>query len=204
MKNYSQFPVSGFRLSADRYKPQTANRKPVLSNRKRFVSGFTLIELIIVVALVVVMTGIFLNRFLYYQELAEKTAMEGVVSTLESALILQYGQILTRGKESDVAMLVKDNPMNWLQKRPRNYAGEFFDPVPASVESGNWLFDLKSRQLIYVMRNRTHFKPGGDSKSWIRFHVVTRREASRLPSLQAAPPGLTGILFEPVEPYVWF
>lgn len=130
--------------------------------------------------------------------------MEQVVGTIQSALTLQYGQILTRGKASDVAALIEDNPMNWLQKKPRNYAGEFYAPTPLAVDSGNWVFDLKSRELIYVVRNANYFKPGADGRKWVRFHVAASREPSRLPSQQGAPVGLTGIVFEPVEPYAWF
>lgn len=166
--------------------------------------GFTLIELIIVVVIIAILTGLFINRVLFYQEQAEKAAMEGVAGAIQSALILQYGQILTRGKPSDVAALAKDNPMNWLQKKPGNYAGEFYEPTPQSVDSGNWVFDLKTRDLIYLVHNTGHFKPGRDGKSWIRFHVATYFEPWLLPSLQNAAPELTGLLFEPVEPYSWF
>lgn len=173
-------------------------------NCKRASGGFTLIELVLVVAMVVFLMGVFLNRFQNYQEQAEKVAMEGLASGLQSALTLQYGQLLTRGQLSDEAALLQDNPINWLQKRPRNYAGEFFDPRVSSVEPGNWLFDLHTRQLIYIPLKVTHFKAGSDGQAWIRFHVVTQHEASRLPSLQKQKPELTGALFEPVEPYSWF
>jgi len=166
--------------------------------------GFTLIELIVVIIIVVVMMGVFLDRMLYYVEQAEKTAMVEVSNAIQSALVMQYGQILTRGQASDMPLLAQDNPMNWLQKKPRNYAGEFYDPTPLTVESGNWMFDLKTRDLIYVVRNVNYFKPGKDGKKWIRFHVAISYEASRLPSLQNAPATLTGTLFEPVEPYSWF
>lgn len=166
--------------------------------------GFTLIELIVVIIIVVVMMGLFLNRMTYYQEQAEKTAMESVAGAIQSALVMQYGQIMTRGKPSDVAALVQDNPMNWLQKKPNNYSGEFYDPTPLAVAAGNWVFDLKSRDLVYVVRNANYFKPGRDGKKWIRFHVAMSHEPSRLPSLQDAPAELAGMLFEPIEPYSWF
>ncbi len=203
MKTSSKFPVPGLGFNR---KPQTSSRCFQTVNRKRAASesGFTLMELVVVIIIVVVLMGVALDRFRFYQELAEKVAMEEVVRALDSALILQYGKIMTRGKASDVATLVQDNPMNWLQKRPRNYAGEFFNSSPQSVESGNWLFDLKSRELIYVMRNHEHFRPGSDGNQWIRFHVATRYEPSRLPSLREAPPELTGALLEPVVPYAWF
>ena len=166
--------------------------------------GFTLIELIVVIIIIVILMGLLIDRALFYQEQAEKTAMEEVAGTIQSALILQYSQIMTRGKPSDVAALAKDNPMNWLQKKPRNYSGEYYDPTPQAVESGRWVFDLRSRDLIYVVRTTSNFKPGRDGKKWIRFHVAVNYEPSRLPSLQNAPRELTGILFEPVEPYSWF
>jgi prepilin-type N-terminal cleavage/methylation domain-containing protein len=165
--------------------------------------GFTLIELIVVIIIIVVMMGLFLNRMTYYQEQAEKTAMESVSGAIQSALVMQYGQIMTRGKPSDAAALVQDNPMNWLQKKPNNYSGEFYDPTPLAVAAGNWVFDLKSRDLVYVVRNANYFKPGKDGKKWIRFRVAVNHEPSLL-SLQDAPAELTGILFEPVEPYSWF
>jgi len=189
--------------------PRTLSRKRAGGVRPSFPApgssrGFTLIELIVVIIIVVVMAGVFLNRMLFYVERAEKTAMEEVAGSIQSALTMQYGQILTRGKPSDLPALAQDNPMGWLQKKPRNYAGEFYDPTSLTVESGNWMFDLRTRDLIYVVRNANYFKPGSDGKKWIRFHVAIKYEASRLPSLQDAPAELTGVQFEPVEPYVWF
>lgn len=166
--------------------------------------GFTLIELIVVVCIVVVIGTVFLERMLYYQEQAEKTAMEGVAASLQSALTLQYAQIMTRGQLSDASALAYANPMSWLQKKPHNYAGEFYDPEPAAVEPGNWVFDLKTRDLVYMLNNANHFKPGKDGRKWVRLHVVLSYEPPLLPSLQRDPASLVGVLIEPVEPYSWF
>ena len=172
--------------------------------KQKLCRGFSLFELIVVISIVAVLMGILINSVSYYQEQAEKTAMTEVAGTIQSALIMQYGRVLTRGRTSDLVWLAKDNPMNWLQKKPLNYAGEFHDPTPLTVEAGSWVFDLDSRYLIYVPRLVNNFKPGKDGKQWIRYHVVVQYEPSRMPSLQNAPPELTGILFEPVEPYSWF
>jgi general secretion pathway protein G len=170
-----------------------------MSNR-----GFTLLELIVVILIIVVLAGLIIERATFYQEQAEKTAMLQVEDAIQSALMLQYGQIKTRGNASDVIALTEINPIELLQKRPFNYGGEFFDPDPLQIESGNWSFDLKSRELVYVPHNASHFKPGKDGHNWIRFHVVARSEPSVLPSLASGKPQLTGLLFEPVEPYTWF
>lgn len=166
--------------------------------------GFSLFELVLVISVVAILMALFASRVMFYQEQAEKTAMIEVANAIQTALTLQYGKILTKGQASDVASLSTDNPMNWLQKKPHNYAGEFYEPTPLTVAPGNWMFDLKSRNLIYVPGNTNHFTPGRDGKRWIRYHVAVYYEPSRLPSLQAAPAELTGIVLQPVEPYVWF
>lgn len=176
---------------------QSAIRNPQSSR------GFTLFELVVVVIIISVLLGLFISRVMFYQELAEKTAMEQVVGTVQSALTLQYAQILTRGKPSDVPAMAIENPMNWLQKKPRNYAGEFYDATPLSAVPGNWLFDLKTRELVYIVQHTEHFKPGKDGKRWIRFHVVSGYEKPLLVSLQNAPVELASLLFEPVDPYGW-
>lgn len=165
--------------------------------------GFTLIELIVVIIIVVVLGGLFLSRVPFYQEQAEKTAMEQVAGAVQSALTLRYGTLMARGaaNEKELQALATENPLTWLQQRPKNYAGEFFDPNPNTVASGRWVFDLKTRDLIYVVDHADYFKPGKDGKKWIRFHVSLGYE----PVLGRPGSGkeLTTALFEPTEPYHW-
>ena len=165
--------------------------------------GFTLFELVVVIVIISILAGLFMNRVMFYQELAEKTAMEQMAGTVQNALLMQYGKILTRGQTDDIPAMAIDNPMHWLQRKPRNYAGEFYGATPESAAPGNWMFDLKSRELIYVLQHTAHFKPGKDGLPWIRFHVVYRHEKPQPVSLRDSPAELVGILFEPVEPYVW-
>ena len=173
---------SSIKMQGSRIKPCNLYLSPFISK------GFTLLELVIVIAIIVTLMGLFMNRFMYYQEQAEKTAMQQVVGAIQSALVMQYGQILTRGKPSDIAALAQDNPMNLLQKAPHNYAGEFYDPTPHSVPPGNWMFDLKTRDLIYVLGEGNYFKPGKDGRKWIRFHIAPSYTKSLLPHCKMNPP----------------
>lgn len=165
--------------------------------------GFTLIELVVVVTIVAILYTVFLNRVLFYQERAEKTAMVEIAGALQSALVMQYGRLMVRGKESEVAVLATDNPMRWLQKVPTNYAGEYYDPQPGAVDPGNWMFDLKSRELIYVLNRADYFVPGKDGLKWIRYRVNLMYDP--VPGIRGkGSQELVGTLFEPVEPYRWF
>lgn len=165
--------------------------------------GFTLIELIIVIIIIVVLGGTFLTRIPLYQERAEKAAMQQVEGALQSALVLRYGALQTRGaaNEKELSILATDNPVTWLQKPPRNYMGEYYNPTPRTVAPGNWMFDLQSRELIYVVDRGDYFTPGKDGKKWIRFRVHIGYE----PMLGKPDSGkeLATTLFEPTEPYRW-
>ena len=130
--------------------------------------------------------------------------MQQVEGAIQSALVLRFSALETRGaaNEKDLVILTTDNPINWLQRKPRNYLGEYFDPGPHSVPSGNWVFDLKSRDLIYMVDHGNYFTPGKDGNKWIRFHVNLEYE----PKLGRPESGkeLTTFQFEPSEPYHWF
>lgn len=166
-------------------------------------SGFTLFELIVVISIISVLVGLFLKRVPLNQELAEKAAMEQTVGALQSALVLRYGSLLTRGmvNEKELKALKTGNPLDWLQKKPRNYAGEYFDPAPQAIPPGNWFYDLKTHDLVYTVDHAEYFVPGKDGRKWIRFHVRFEYEQGAGRSKPARK--ITATLFQPVEPYHW-
>jgi general secretion pathway protein G len=143
-----------------------------------------------------------LNRVWFYQEQAEKTAMVEVAGAIQTALVLQYGRLMVRGTEDEILVLAADNPMNWLAKKPGNYSGEFYDPTPRSVAPGNWMFDLKARELVYVVDRSEYFVPGQSGQKWVRYRVNLMREPAQEASGRNLK-GLSGVLFEPAEPYRW-
>lgn len=171
----------------------------------RCCKGFTLLELIIVISIVGILAGMFLSRVPYRQEQAEKVVVEQMVGAVQTALVMRVGSLMVKGAatEKGLSALATDNPMNWLQQKPKNYAGEFFDPTPQTAGPGHWIFDLKSHDLIYILDRSEYFTPGKDGQKWMRFHVKLEYES---------PPGgkagskkeLTSTLFEPAEPYRWF
>jgi len=120
--------------------------------------GFTLLELAVVACVVGVMATVLLNRLLFYQKLAEKTAVEQTAGVIRSALNLQFASLVARNRVEDVQYLDGANPMKWLVQEPVNYAGEYFGDAPESVEPGQWYFDLRDRNLVYLVRNADKIK----------------------------------------------
>jgi prepilin-type N-terminal cleavage/methylation domain-containing protein len=165
-------------------------------------TGFTLIELAVVISIVAVSTGLLFQRALFYQEQAEKAAMEQTVGVVRSALHLQVASLIAKNKTDELPKLVERNPMEWLAEKPKNYAGEYYAPTPGDVTTGNWYFDLHGRNLIYLVKSKNHFMSGEKGRDVIRFQVRTVNSTEA----QAHGPthAIEGVILEQVVSYTWF
>jgi prepilin-type N-terminal cleavage/methylation domain-containing protein len=176
--------------------PQSSIHNPCPSK------GFTLVELLVVISIVGILASMLFSRVMFYQEMAEKAAMQQVEGALKSALVLQYGHRMALGMGPGVNEISTENPLDWLAQKPANYAGERKVIKFAEIEPGNWAFELSTHELIYVPNHAEYFVPAKDGAQWIRFRTRFSYEnipGSRGKGLQV----LTGVTFAPVEPYQW-
>ncbi len=144
-------------------------RVPEPGTRNRLQSGFSLFELTIFIVLLSVIIGVFFDRVLFYQEAAEEIMMRQTVDAVNLAMNLQLASWVARGELRNIPLLAQRNPMNWLEKKPGNYAGEYYDPAPGHIPSGNWYFDLKDGSLVYLVKRDAHFH--SKDRQRIRFRV---------------------------------
>jgi type II secretory pathway pseudopilin PulG len=174
-------------------------------NRRAF-SGFSLLELVVVVCVVSLLAVVLLNRLQAYQRMAEKTAMEQTAGAVRSALNLRVASLIAKDRMDRMAELTRQNPMDWLAQKPANYAGEYFgDKAKESVVPGQWYFDLKDRNLVYLVRNRDGFFRKSAAPVPIRFRVKQVYAAENFPgaSGQIAGKPVEGVVLEQIDPYVW-
>jgi len=169
-------------------------------NIRKETRGFTLIELLIVISIVAILAGMFFKRVLVYQELTEKAAMQQVVSAVQSALVLEYGHRMASEMGPVANNITKENPMEWLSRKPANYAGELNTVNPAAIEAGNWVFDKGTQELIYLPNHAEYFVPAKNGVRWIRYHTRLEYESN---SRGKGTRVLSGVTFSPVEPYQW-
>lgn len=128
-------------------------------------------EFVWVVLLVGVLSMVVLDYMLRYIEMAEKSAMENTVVNLQSALRLRLMEALLHNDVKEVVRLANDNPIYWLRENPPNYAGEFDSPEPGTVAKGKWYYDLKNKELVYLVDNGREFTPGPDGQKRIRWRI---------------------------------
>lgn len=168
-------------------------------------AGFTLLELVTVIVVVSILSGVLIGRFLIYLEMAEKTAMEQTVGAIRSGLNIQMAGLIARGRTEDISRLVTTNPMKFLSGKQKNYAGEFFGGKLPDINPGNWYFDLKDRQLVYLVGRDAHFVPGEDGRKWIRYRLsLVFNESSLADTQRSILQEIGGVTLEEVAPYKWF
>jgi general secretion pathway protein G len=133
-------------------------------------AGFTLIELILVIIIISVLGVAAFDRFLYYQERAEKAAVEATLAALKMGLQFQLAELIVTNRQMTAARLERENPVRWLQEPPANYLGEYSRPT----QSGNWYYATSDHELIYVPNNSAYLATSGNENKELRFRVVIR------------------------------
>ncbi len=163
-------------------------------------AGLTLIELIVVVCIIALSAVLLLERLRFYQEAAEKAAMEYTVGAVKSALQLRVAAMLLRGERGNIGSLARANPVEWLMEPPLGYRGEFRAPQP-DVPRGSWYFDATRKELVYVPNLDGHLERLADGSKRLRFRVQISIEPAEPDSERKV---FAGMRVEPVSPYAWF
>ena len=177
----------------------TENLKPETSDSRRCAQrGYTLFELVVAFVLVSTLAAVLLSRLVYYQEMAEKAAMESTVRVIKTGLQIRLAELIIGNRQAEAATLEVEDPMQWLEPRPANYGGAYSEPPTL----GRWYFDATARQLVYVVNtgNRLDLATAADAKQ-IRFRARLLKD--RLNVGGAVVESVTGITLTAVTPYRW-
>jgi len=160
--------------------------------------GSSLIEAVVALTLVAVFVAVFLDRALYYRELAEKSAMEQVALDLRGSVNLRVAELVLQNRFEDLPALAAANPMELLAEKPRNYLGVLPPSGVQDVVTGSWYFDKTAKEVVYFIDLGNNFVSTGASAPKVAWHVVL---VSGSEGPQAPPQWAR---FELVRPYRWF
>lgn len=158
--------------------------------------GASLLEFAVTVTVICILMGLLLQRIWYYQDQAERTAVEMTVANVRTALEIKVAERNLPGRNIDLTVLAEENPFNLLKHKPANYTGELFHPSDKEIGEGKWCFDRADKSLIYLLNNRNSFVDAQSKR--LKFKV----KLFRLPYSPAKPSGtqeLQSVAFEQVK-----
>ena len=159
--------------------------------------GFSLLELVVSLTLVAVLVGVFLDRVMFYREQAEKSAMEQVANDLRSSVNLRVAELALDNRFAELAALPGQNPMELLARKPQNYLGVLDSARVQEVVTGNWYFDITSKEVVYYIDSGRYFVPDDQGRMRVAWRVKLEMGVGG-----AAAPRWARL--ELVQPYRWF
>ncbi len=112
-------------------------------------SGFSLLELVTVIAIISILVAVALHRLLPYMDEAERVSVIRLEGQLRSTLMMEAAERIVRGQSTTLTELNGSNPVNFLLEPPKNYLGELQGPSARELRARHWYFDTASRQLTY-------------------------------------------------------
>lgn len=162
--------------------------------------GFTLFELIVVIAIISVLAVVALDRYWQLLVDVERTSMQHDLGVMRSAMGMQVAEHYLTGNMDGLQLLVNSNPMDFLAEKPKNYLGVLSHREAGAIVDGNWYFDSDLKALIYLVINDQYFvselKPAR-----ARFKIYPVYSEKKQGSVSKAYQ--SGLSLRPMEPYRW-
>lgn len=170
----------------------------------RGASGFSLLELVVIIAIIALLMVLALDRLLAMRIEAERVAMETVLGSIRSGLGIKVAETVVKQDMAALQALAGSNPMDRLAEPPRNYLGALDAPDPAALEPGNWYFDRASRVLVYLPKHAGSFSGGLADPPRARFMIeLLYQDKNGNGAWDAGAEGLEGVRLQALEPYRW-
>lgn len=167
--------------------------------------GFTLLELVIVISLVVLLFLTAYWRLLPLRGDAEAAHVATTIGTLRSNLGLVVAERILDDSLEGATGLAEANPMALLARPPGNYLGEIEPGQDAEIPRGSWYFDPASRELRYRVRYPQYLEDapasGPVELSWqVRLAYADRNTDGRY---DAEEDGLKGVHLRELDNPEW-
>ena len=161
--------------------------------------GFTLVELLVVISIAALLAGVAVERFLRYQELGERAAVEQSLAAINVALTMKFAAWITLGNPGGIEREVGSNPVNLLARPPENYLGELYAPDVRTLDKRSWYFDRASGELVYLPNRRRYFSAAPEIPDQLRFRIALTPGRN----VPGEPRELPQPFIAAVTPFVW-
>lgn len=162
--------------------------------------GFTLFELVVVIAIISLLAAFALDRYRQLLVDVERTSMQHDLGVMRSAIYIQVAGHIVAGNMEGLHELVDSNPMELLAEKPKNYLGVRSRLAAEQIEAGHWYYDDATNTLIYLVINEGYFETGLDPEQ-ARFKILPVYSDKRQNGENSRY--LSGLSLHSLEPYRW-
>ncbi len=171
-------------------------------NRISHQNGFSLLELVIVIIIISTLLGFAIDKLLKLQVQAERSSMESIIGTLQSAIALTISEHIAKDKIPELKKYLNSNPMTLLANSPVNYLGDF-EGRPENPEPASWWYEQNSHSLVYFVLNQEHFVSQTGEKGYAKFKIVAVYDDNNTNGRFDRRDTLKGLRLSPVAKYHW-
>lgn len=166
--------------------------------------GFTLLELIAVIGLVIILVAVALENLMPLRGAAERASVQTTIGHLRSATSLELTRRILKKDAGDVGDMDRANPFEYLTAAPSSYGGSIALRDVRSLERGRWYYDRNRGLVLYRVRWPSYFEGGPGGVPRIRMRVeLSYTDKNGNGRFDRGEDSLHGIRIEPLESFRW-
>jgi len=165
-------------------------------------SGFSLLELLIVIIIISTLLGFAIEKLLKLQVQAERSAMQSIIGTLQSSIALTISEHIAKDRIPELKKYLNSNPMALLSTTPVNYLGSF-DRRPENPQPANWWYEQDSQTLVYYVLNQEYFSTDSKQKRQAKFKIMPVYDDNNNNGRFDRGDTLKGLRLAPLVKYHW-
>jgi prepilin-type N-terminal cleavage/methylation domain-containing protein len=172
--------------------------------RARAARGFSLFELVVVIVVIAILSGLLLTRVLPLIGQAERAAFMQTRQQIHSALLLEAAERVVRAESGTLIALSGTNPMDLLLEPPGNYRGTITEFGGDRLPRRSWFFDEDDRLLVYRPGRQAKFDALDGPADRIEMQVsfaYTDRDGDG--AYDASVDRFDGLRLQPLHLYAW-
>nr|AMK59150.1 hypothetical protein Slit_2606 [uncultured bacterium UPO42] len=151
------------------------------------IAGLTALEFAIVLAIIGAVAYVLLRGLVFAEKETERLAFNDNQAALERALAYELMSRGTRGETQDPALLTRQDPFQWLERKPLGWAGDY--PAQGRTKPGAWYWDGQRAEVVYIPQDPERVK------------FAKAREAEIRLSIKATGSGNVRLMV--VTPFAW-
>ncbi len=180
------------------------NKPLSVKTSTKYCSGFSLLEIIVVVIIVSILFTFALSHLFKWRITAERSSFKKLTSEMSGALKLEVSSHYAKGRLQDIVKLLGSNPLNYAIEKPQHYIGEKTTPNLTELNPGDWVYDTSKKILIYRVRYPEHFstKLPGIKRIELKISLLYT-DIDKNSKFNLGVDAIEGLRLVSTEPYAW-